>query len=122
MDSLVFIGIIATGAVVIAWYIRNEQAKSDGLLGLLALQDDPDSAKPNAWRRSYRIKTRIARCAHDAAGGFDARKAALGAERKFRTLDEGEHMRRRYRRQDEARYRVKDKAAKYKSSEERQPR
>lgn len=105
MDSLEFILIVAVFAVVLRWYLKNAEAKSDGLLGFLALKDDPATAKASR-RKSYRMKVR-------ARGGTaelaDSREDK--GPKTYRTLEEGERMRRRYRRQDEARYRVKDKTA-----------
>lgn len=105
MDSLEFILIVAVFAVVLRWYLQNAEAKSDGLLGFLALRDDPAAARA-ARRKSYRMK---ARARGGAATLADSRDAE--APKTYRTLEEGERMRRRFRRQDEARYRVKDKAA-----------
>ena len=107
MDSLEFILIVAVFAVVLRWYLKNADAKSEGLLGLLALKDDPAAAKATR-RKSYRIKARIR---GSASGLADSRDA--DAPKTYRTQEEGERMRRRYRRQDEARYRVKDLAAGY---------
>lgn len=113
MDGLEFIGIIATAAVVIFWYLRNVGAGADGVRGVLALADDPEAAKPNARRRAYRIKTRIARRAHERRDA-DGARAAAKPELTFRPVSEAAMMRRKFRRQDEARYRVMDKAAAHK--------
>ena len=113
MDSLEFILIVAVIAVVLRWYLMNAEAKSDGLLGFLALKDDPETAEAPG-RKSYRIKARARR---GAAALDDSRDAE--APKTYRTLEEGERMRRRFRRQDEARYRVKDLAAGYKPDAQR---
>lgn len=118
MDGLEFIGVIATAAVVIVWYWRNADAGADGLRGLLALADDPESARPNARRRAYRIKSRIARRAHERRDADDARAGAKAAL-TFKPLGEAARMRRKFRRQDEARYRVMDKAAAHKPTAEK---
>lgn len=112
MDSLEFILIVAVFAVVLRWYLKNAEAKSEGLLGLLALKDDPEIAKA-ARRKSYRVKAR-------ARGGVAALADSRAEEppKTYRTLEEGERMRRRFRRQDEARYRVKDLAAGYDSGKQ----
>ncbi|PQA88365.1 hypothetical protein [Hyphococcus luteus] len=109
MDTIEFILILAVFAVVLHWYLKNARAKSDGLLGLLALKDDPEiDARPR--RKAYRLKPR----ARTRAADLRDSRTEDAAPKTYRTLDEGERMRRRYRRQDEARYRVKDKAARYK--------
>lgn len=118
MDGLEFIGIVATAAVVIFWYLGNVGAGADGVRGMLALADDPASAKPNARRRAYRIKTRIARRAHERRDA-DGARAAAKAELTFKPISEAAMMRRKFRRQDEARYRVMDKAAAYKPNAEK---
>ena len=109
MESIEFLLIVAIFAVVIIWYLRNAEAKSDGLLGLLALKDDPEIAK-HGRRPSYRIKDRTSR---KPAGLRDSREGKKTAA-TYRKKSESDIMRRRFRRQDEARYRIKDKAAEYK--------
>lgn len=108
MDVIEFLLIIAVFAMVLHWYLQNEGAKSDGLIGLLALHDDPDIAK-RGKRKSYRIKDRTAR---KPAGMHDSRIEANAAP-TYTEQDEDARMRRRFRRQDELRYRIKDKAAPY---------
>ncbi|MFC2951170.1 hypothetical protein ACFOOP_04475 [Marinicaulis aureus] len=114
MDSIEFFLIVASFAVVIIWYLRNAEARSDGLLGLLALKDDPDLVK-HGRRPSYRLKDRTAR---KPAGLRDSREAQKSVA-TYTQKDDDEAMRRRFRRQDEARYRVKDKAAKFKPAKDR---
>ena len=109
MDTIEFLLIVAVFAVVIIWYLRNAEARSDGLLGLLALKDDPEIAK-HGRRPSYRLKDRTAR---KPAGLRDSREEKKEAV-TYTQASENDDMRRRFRRQDEARYRVKDKAAKFK--------
>lgn len=110
MDSIEFILIVACFAVVIIWYLRNAEARSDGQLGLFALKDDPDLVK-HGRRPSYRLKDRTAR---KLAGLHDSREPEK-AIATYTQKDGDEAMRRRFRRQDDARYRVKDKAAKFKA-------
>ena len=108
MDSLEFLLIVAVFAAILWWYLANVRAGSDGLVGLLALKDDPQPAK-TAKKKSYRIKDRPTR----RASMRDSRMEA--PPKTYRPLDdEAARMRRRFRRQDEARYRVKDKAAAFK--------
>jgi hypothetical protein len=108
MDTLEFLLIVAIFAFVLFWYVQNEEANSEGLIGLLALRDDPEIAKRGP-RKSYRIKDRTAR---KPAGMHDSREKKT-SDVTYRQDDEHAHMLRRFRRQDEARYRVKDKAARF---------
>ena len=114
MDSLEFLLIIAVFAAVLLWYLQNAEAGSEGLVGLLALRDDPEEAR-SVKKRSYRIKERPQR---DKAAMRDIRaeKNQRAAYRVKGGAGAGgaEQMRQRFRRQDEARYRVKDRAALYK--------
>ncbi len=121
MEALEFIAILATFAVALFWYIQNTEAGSDGARGLLAISSDPDAAggaaardpdSPDATRASYRIKKRLAMRAHERRDAASAKTQSEAAP-AFRLLRENERMRRKFRRQDEARYRVKDKAAKH---------
>ncbi len=112
LEALEFIAILATFAVVLAWYIKNAAAGDDGARGLLALSQDPETAKPDAPRASYRIKTRLAMRAHERRDAQDGRTPPELAP-AFRALGEADRMRRKFRLQDEARYRAKDKAARY---------
>ena len=108
MDTLEFLLIVAVFAFVLFWYVQNEEAKSEGLIGLLAMLDDPEIAK-HGPRKSYRIKDRTAR---KPAGMRDSREKET-SDVTYRQADEDARMLRRFRRQDEARYRVKDKAARF---------
>lgn len=110
MDTIEFLLIVVVFAVVLFWYLQNEEAKSEGLLGLLALRDDPEIAK-HGPRKSYRIKDRTAR---KPAGMRDSREENPNAV-TYRQSDENARALQRFRRQDEARYRVKDKAARFKA-------
>ncbi|WDI32687.1 hypothetical protein PUV54_05685 [Hyphococcus flavus] len=115
MDSIEFLLIVAVFAVVLFWYLQNAERGSDGLIGLLALEDDPDEAK-GIKKQSYRLKDRPDR---SKAAMRDIRKEHH-AQRSYRfkdgeELSREERLKQRFRRQDEARYRVKDKAANYKA-------
>ncbi len=112
MEALEFIAILTTFAVVLAWYIKNAAADDNGARGLLALFQDPETARPDAVRASYRIKNRLAIRAHERRDAQEGDAPATPAP-AFRTLCETDHMRRKFRLQDEARYRAKDKAARY---------
>ena len=80
---------------------------ADGDLGLLALK--PTAVEPPKKSRGrYRIKPRRAMRAAGARSIDDARTAE-GATPAYRVFDDTARARRRFRRQDEARYRVKDK-------------
>ena len=116
MDSIEFLLIVVVFAVILIWYLRNAEARSEGLIGLLALKDDPVAAKPG--RRAYRLKTRTAR---KPAGLRDSREAKNQTV-TYTQKGESDLMRRRFRRQDEARYRVKDKAAKFKPAKRTSPK
>ncbi len=109
MDTIEFLLIVAAFAVVLYWYVQNEEAKSSGLLGLLALRDDPEAAK-HGPRKSYRIKDRTAR---KPAGMRDSREKDT-SDVTYRQAADDARLQQRYRRQDDARYRVKDKAARFK--------
>ena len=105
MDSLEFIMIVVAFAVVIGWYLKNAEAGSPGLLGLLALVDDPEITKGGATK-SYRLKKRLA----DKCRGLrDSRVPGLEAT-TYTPLDQEGAAQRRFRRQDESRYRSKDQS------------
>jgi len=114
LESIEFIVIIAAFAIILFWYLQNAEADSAGARGWLALTGDPDAAAAKTARKSYRIKTRIARRAHEMCDVTGVKTAACDVKPAYRTIGEGERMRRAFRRQDEARYRAKDKAARYK--------
>ncbi len=113
-DTLEFLLIIVVFAVILFWYLQNAEAGSDGLRGFLALEEDPAAAKAGN-KKAYRVKERPE---HGKTTMRDVR-AEQKARSTYHTKDGGEvdraeRMRQRFRRQDEARYRVKDKAANYK--------
>ncbi len=113
MEALEFIAILTVFAVVLVWYIHNVQTDSEGERGLLAIAADPETAKPGAPQSSYRMKTRLAMRAHERRDA-EGVKTAAQATPAYRVLDDGDRMRRKFRRQDESRYRAKDKTARYK--------
>jgi len=106
MDTIEFILIIASFGAVLWGDLENVRAGSDGLKGLFALKDD--TLKPAAKTRRYRVKHRPLR---GKAALHDSREAPAGPA-TYRDLGDAARMRRRFRRQDEARYRVKDILAK----------
>ncbi len=113
MESAEFILIVASFAVVLGWYLQNMFTGSEGLAGLLALVDDPETSKAGTRRKSYRIKERLARQPHELRDSDGVKTAAENAKPAFRMMDKNGRMRRRFRHQDDVRYRIKDKAAAY---------
>lgn len=107
METIEFIGIITVALVVAGWYFYNEEKGRDGEIGLLALKPDAH-AKAAKKKRSYRIKPRSAARARGLRTVADARAADAGAP-AYRKLEDTAKARRRFRRQDEARYLVKDR-------------
>lgn len=114
MEALEFIAILTTFAIVLVWYIQNAAVDGDGACGLLALLQDPETSRPGAARASYRVKSRLAIRAHERRDAQEG-DASVTQTPAFRTLGEDDPMRRKFRLQDEARYRAKDKAARYTS-------
>jgi hypothetical protein len=108
MESLEFLGIITIALVVCGWYFLNEEKGGDGELGLLALKPDQRKAEPKKVRGRYRVKARAAQRARDQAS-VDAVKANEEAKPAYRPVDETARARRRFRRQDETRYKVRDR-------------
>jgi len=106
MDSLEFLLIVSVFGVVVVWYLANVKAGSSGQIGWLALAEDPEITNAGP-RRAYRIKDRPAR----TAAAFHDSRTNNGQHKTYRVLDDA-HMRMRFRRQDEARYKVKDKLPK----------
>ncbi|MEO1135409.1 MAG: hypothetical protein AAFW68_02220 [Pseudomonadota bacterium] len=115
MDALEFLLIIAVFAAVLFWYLQNEERNSDGLIGLFSLKDDPEIVKSGP-RKSYRKKNRTAR---KPARAQDVSGDAPGVA--YKSSDDAERMKRRFRAQDDARYKVKDKVAGFKSKPSPRP-
>lgn len=113
LETLEFLGIIACGAIAVVWFLQNVRTEGEASRGLLALAEAPVESRPEARRKSYRIKQRLARRAHEQRDAEGA-KAVTEAKPAFRKLTDAQRMRLRFRRQDDARYRVKDKAAGFK--------
>ena len=107
MENLEFIAVLSVGFIVAGWYLFNAEKKASGELGLLALK--PAAViSPEKRRSRYRIKDRSAVRARDRRT-IDATKANAAPTPAYRERDDAAQARRRFRRQDEARYRVKDK-------------
>jgi len=105
MEILEFIAVILVLAAILVWYLQNATKGGDGARGLLAMRAEPNEAVSDGPKRAYRAKSRIARRAQDQKAAFDQADAA---SEEIHT----ERMRRKFRRQDEARYRVKDRRPK----------
>lgn len=106
VDTLIFLATLITFGVIVYWYVRNEQMQADGSFGLLGLAPDP--AAEAAKKRAYRTKQRgvpnvRARNIDDVLN--QARMQNADPAKPEMTP----RMRRKFRRQDEVRYRVKDK-------------
>ncbi len=108
MESLEFLCILAVGLTVAGWYYLNEKKGAEGELGLLAIKPDVVAPPEEKSRGRYRLKERRAVRARDRRS-LDTAKSAETAKPAYRQLDDAARARRRFRRQDEARYRVKDK-------------
>ncbi len=105
MNTLIFLATLITFGIVLFWYVRNEQMRADGTHGLLALQPDPVKASE---KKAYRMKRRVMPKvrARNIDEVLSNAKAQNNAPINPETAD---RMRRKFRRQDEVRYRVKDK-------------
>ena len=116
MEILEFLLIITSFATVLFWYLQNAVKDAKGDLGLFALrlsENELTAAKP---RRSYRIRPRKTP-RRGVRFDVDTNKSeTLDAQATYRIRDESAQTMRRFRRQDEARYRVKDKIKSYRSS------
>ncbi len=106
LETLEFIAVIAVFAVILVWYLQNIHAETQGTRGLLALCDDPKTQEASPHRKTYRIKARVARHRHEPQTASDISQTLSTVESASVSAA---HMRRKFRRQDEARYRVKDK-------------
>ncbi len=107
MESLEFLAILLVGISVAGWYYMNEAKGADGDIGLLALKPDAFAPPVEKTRGRYRLKERRAARARDRRepGGPHGENAKPA----YRAMDDAARARRRFRRQDEVRYRVKDK-------------
>lgn len=108
-DHLIFLGIIATCVIIVLWYVQNERLGTNGERGLLAIKPDPEGLDKSQERTgpSYRMKPRLARRSRDQRSIDRINNAELTPA--YRIRDDTERALQRFRRQDETRYRVKDK-------------
>ena len=109
MESLEFIAVVAVLATILVWYLQNITKGGDGARGLLAMRADVNETDSERPKRSYRSKSRAARHAQDRPAAF---VQAAGDNRAINDEADAHRMRRKFRRQDEARYRVKDRRPK----------
>lgn len=106
VDTLIFLATLITFGVIVYWYVRNEQMQADGSHGLLGLIPDPavEAAKKRAYRTKRRAVPNVrARNVDDVLN--NTRMQTVAPEKP----EMSPRLRRKFRRQDEARYRVKDK-------------
>lgn len=111
METIEFILTMAAFGAVLFWYVVNVEAGADGARGLLALVAEPETGR-HGRRKSYREKPRAARKAAMARDILSTDHASPTYVEK-----QAAAMRRRFRNQDEARYRVKDKASTYRTKD-----
>ena len=106
MDTLIFLATLITFAVILFWYVRNEQMQADGSHGLLALVPDPvvEGIKKRAYRTKRRAMPNVRARTVDDVLKHGHMQTAVPEKPEMTT-----RMRRKFRRQDEVRYRVKDK-------------
>ena len=110
METLEFIALIAGFAVILVWYIQNAVADSDGYKGILALINDPIIGK----RGAYKVKSRATRRSHeslihDQRDNKDEAAAPIQKQATYNNLEQANRMRSKFRRQNETRYKVKDR-------------
>ena len=114
MGNFEFLGVIATFAVVVVWYIQNTERDRNGDFGWLAIALDP-AERQLATVSSYSVKERTARRRYELRD-VDGLRAAGGQSPKpsYRVLDEETHRSRRsYRPMDESRYKTAGSAERY---------
>lgn len=110
MEHIEFISILVAASIVIFWYVQNEASGGVGGSGFLALRGAYRDDKDNA-AKSYRTINRSARRRRTNLSSNDANRPS---GKSYRILSENDRLQHKFRRQDEVRYRVKDKAAPYK--------
>lgn len=106
VDTLIFLATLITFGVIVYWYVRNEQMQADGSHGLLGLVPDPavEAAKKRAYRTKRRAVPNVrARTVDDVLNNARMQPDAPAKP------EMSQRTRRKFRRQDEVRYRVKDK-------------
>ncbi len=119
VGGLEFIGVIATLAIILAWYTQNVEGDSEAGLGWFAIAADPAPVVPTSKKRSYAVKHRLAYRAHELRDVESVRTAAANAKPSYRLLDEdGSRTRRAYRQLDEARYGRREAKPRYHAKEE----
>ncbi|MEO1241397.1 MAG: hypothetical protein AAFX54_05765 [Pseudomonadota bacterium] len=112
METLEFIAVILTFAIVLIWYLHNHLAQSDGARGLLALRPDPAAGPDAKPAKAYRMKSRAAQSPTAKILDERTQKEAPANTASSSEKPDAARMRRKFRRQDEARYRVKDRRPK----------
>ncbi|MEM9618335.1 MAG: hypothetical protein AAF936_10275 [Pseudomonadota bacterium] len=112
METLEFIAVILTFAIVLTWYLHNHWSQSDGRRGLLALRADPIAKNPDAPTKAYRMKSRVAQPLNAKPSHNETLSTKHVNKASSCEKPDAARMRRKFRRQDEARYRVKDRRPK----------
>ncbi|NNE41647.1 MAG: hypothetical protein HKN14_12115 [Marinicaulis sp.] len=110
MEHIEFISILVAASIVIFWYIQNEASGGLGGAGILALRSasrDENAESPKSYRP-------IDRTALRGRTTLSPSEAVRPREKSYRILSENDRLQHKFRRQDEVRYRVKDKAAPHK--------
>lgn len=88
MDTLLFLATFVAAGLVLGWYMRNELAGADGVLGLLGvrttncLAESPDDGGPAYRVKPRRALSRLTRLPTEHGGAFQ--HAAAG--RAYRSL------------------------------------
>jgi len=109
LETFEFIAIIAVLAVILFWYLQNLSAGAQGTRGLLALREDPTSSGSASPLQSYRATSRAPRRHQGVELPQTMTSASENPPPPESALAKATRMRRKFRHQDEVRYRVKDK-------------
>lgn len=109
MDSIEFIAIIVVLAAILAWYIHNVRAGADGHAGWFALRQDGEAHSPSQLPGRNRPQKA------GAEGPVETTEMLVGDS------NPNTQSRRKFRRQEKARYRVKEKAVLFKPHKAKRP-
>lgn len=136
MEIIEFLAIMLVAAAIVAWYVVNENQNADGTAGFLRLRvsgQKSTSVKAgdrlryharDRHRASYREageRKTAYRKSGDSVLDNSSQGQTPGEDQAGEAHDETERLVKKYRRQDDVRYRIKDKAARFNEKSDKRP-
>lgn len=115
VDVIELISVIAVAGAIVYWYVQSEQSGDNGesgFFGLIAAVKAVATAQAGPRKQRYRMKSDSR--AYSAKGDKGTIAESATQHAAYKASGKSDAMQRKFEKQDATRYRIKDRAARYK--------